>query len=94
MPTCDVTHTTIEFEDCWKLMHFLRDTGEQSCMVESRNFKSRELFTAVGAIYQTLFNMKTNPPNLANSVLIDNFKGNNSSPNIIAKIKAAGVSEV
>ena len=84
MPTCDVTHTTIEFEDCWKLMHFLRDTGEQSCMVESRNFKSRELFTAVGAIYQTLFNMKTNPPNLANSVLIDNFKGNNSSPNIIA----------
>lgn len=28
MPTCDVTHTTIEFEDYWKLMHFLRDTGE------------------------------------------------------------------
>jgi hypothetical protein len=53
-------------------------------MVESRNFKSRELFTAVGAIYQTLFNMKTNPPNLANSVLIDNFKGSSSSPNIIA----------
>lgn len=84
MPTCDVTHTTMEFEDCWKLMQFLQDTGEQSCMIEGRRYKSRDLFTAVSALYQVLFNMQTSPPNLNNSVLIDTFKSQSSQPSIVA----------
>lgn len=28
MPTCDITHTVVEFTDCFQLMDFLQDTGE------------------------------------------------------------------
>lgn len=43
-------------------------------MYESRQTKSLELFTAVSALYQTLFNVKTSPPNLSNAVHVDILK--------------------
>ena len=49
-------------------------TGEQTCMYESRTRKSLELFTAVAALYQTLFNMKTSAPNTANALHVDSLK--------------------
>ena len=74
-------------------MTFLQETGEQTCMYESRNRKSKECFVAMAALYQTLFNMKTSPPNLSNAVHVDTLKAfsiNNESedvkkvPNIVA----------
>jgi hypothetical protein len=32
-------------------MQFLKDVGEQTCMIEGRQKKSKELFMAVNALY-------------------------------------------
>ena len=62
-------------------------------MFESRQGKSLQLFTAVSALYQTLFNVQTSPPNLSNAVHVDTLKDwrisesdleNNKIPNIVA----------
>lgn len=72
-------------------MTFLQETGEQTCMYESRNRKSKDCFIAMAALYQTLFNMKTSPPNLSNAVHVDTLKSFsvseeelNKLPNIVA----------
>jgi hypothetical protein len=53
-------------------------------MYEARKNKSKELFTAVSALYQTLFNMKSSPPNLANAVHIDSLIEKSDPANIVA----------
>jgi hypothetical protein len=63
-------------------------------MFESRRGKSLQLFTAVAALYQTLFNIQTSPPNLSNAVHVDTLKnwrlsdsdisGQKKIPNIVA----------
>lgn len=85
MPTCDVSHTVVELSDVWSLYDLLQKTGEQSCMFERRPNKSHELFVAVAALYQTLFNMTTSPPNLNNAVHIDSLvEGVQGASNIVA----------
>lgn len=74
MPTCDVSHSVFEFASAFELMEFLQMTGEQTCMYESRNRKSLDVFAACAALYQTLFNMNTSAPNLSTSLHVDVLK--------------------
>jgi NADH dehydrogenase [ubiquinone] 1 alpha subcomplex assembly factor 5 len=73
IPTVDVTHTTFEFSHAFALFDFLRETGEQSGLHEGLRRKSLDTFTATAALYSTLFNMKTTPPNLNNAIHVDTF---------------------
>ena len=74
MPTVDVTKTVFEFTSAFSLFDFIRQTGEQSSLHEGGRPKSRDLFIAAAALHQVLFNIKTSPPNLNNSIHVDQFK--------------------
>jgi NADH dehydrogenase [ubiquinone] 1 alpha subcomplex assembly factor 5 len=74
MPTVDVTKTTFEFTSAYALWEYLRLTGEQSCLHEGLRPKSIDTFVATASMYKTLFNLRTSPPNLNNSIHVDHFK--------------------
>lgn len=53
-------------------------------MYENRSGKSQELFVATNALYKTLFNLQTCPPNLSNAVHVDSMVGESGKGNIVA----------
>jgi len=56
-------------------MEFVRQIGEQSAMWEGQRPKSLDTFIAASALMQTLFNVKTTPPNTNSGIIhVDTFK--------------------
>lgn len=59
LPTVDLTRTQYEFTSTFQLFQFLRDIGEQNCLLSRRKRIPEATFIAAAALFETLFTKRT-----------------------------------
>jgi len=59
LPTVDLTRTQFEFTSTFQLFQFLRDIGEQNCLLSRRKKIPESTFIAAAALFETLFTKRT-----------------------------------